>query len=310
VSVSPFRPDLDVAARIARLTAAIGPAYAASLTEALALGHVVPGAAVRDLVERLDLAGPRDAALLALPTATRLAKPPISGFLVGAVGIEAGSGDLVLGGNLEFPGVDLASTIHGEGFVVARTFARDTTLAVLAIGEARPCAHCRQCLSEYASSRDLVVIDPLGHSLSMAELYPWPFVPGDLGQPGIVPGAVPWPDLSLTDPRLAQDVSDLLVRTGRRAHAPYGGCPAAAVLRLGDGRLFSGALIESVAFNPTIAPLQAALIELVAHDGAYAAIESATLAVVGAADSDLTHATRALLAAVAPGASLIVAEWA
>ena len=29
-----------------------------------------------------------------------------------------------------------------------------------------------------------MLIDPLGHRLTMAELYPWPFDPGYLGEPG------------------------------------------------------------------------------------------------------------------------------
>jgi cytidine deaminase len=310
VSASPFQADPVTAERIARLEETVGDAVTARLSEALVEGHILPGAVVDELIETFGLTGPRDVVLLALPAATRLASPPISGFFVGAVGLEAGTGDLILGGNVEFPGTDLAATIHGEGFVAARTFARDSAITVLSTGEARPCGHCRQTLSEYAWSRGLALIDRLGHTLSLAELYPWPFVPGDLGEPGVVGGAVPWPDLRIADDDVPADIADLLVRTGRRSHAPYSHCPAAIVVRLHDGRLVAGAVIESVAFDPTIGPLQAALIELLAHGHAYAAIESATLAVMRAGDADLTHATRALLSAVAPGASLTVTSWA
>ena len=88
------------------------------------------------------------------------------------------TGDLILGGNVEVPGVDLAQTLHGEGFVCVRAFARGTSVAALATGEARPCGHCRQTIAEFAFSRDLALIDLAGHALSMADLYPWPFEPG------------------------------------------------------------------------------------------------------------------------------------
>jgi len=286
MSERPFRADPAIARRIAHATEAIGPAFTERLTAELGPGHVLPGAGVEGLMTDFGLAGPRDVALLALPAATRLARPPISGFFVGAVGIEAASGDLVLGGNVEFPGLDLGSTIHGEGFVAARIFQRDTALAVLATGEARPCAHCRQCLSEYAWSRDLELIDP-----------------------GIVPGAVPWPDLALDAAGLEPDLAGALIRAGRRAHAPYGRCPAAIALRLHDGRLIVGSLIESVSFNPTISPLQSALIGLHADGAGYADIASATLAVVRGGDVDPTAATRALLGAITSSATLTVVTW-
>jgi len=82
-----------------------------------------------------------------------------------------------------------------------------------------------------------------------------------------VPGAVPWPDLTLDASGLEPDLAEALLRAGRRAHAPYGRCPAAVALRLPDGRLIVGSLIESVAFNPTISPLQSALIGLHADGG-------------------------------------------
>jgi cytidine deaminase len=309
MSERPFRADPAIARRIARAMEAVGPAFTERVVAELGPGHVLPAAAVDGLVADFGLAGARDAALLALPAATRLARPPISGFFVGAVGIEAGTGDLILGANLEFPGLDLGSTIHGEGFVATRIFQRDAALAVLATGEARPCAHCRQCLSEYAWSPDLEFIDPLGHTLSLAQLYPWPFVPGVLGEPGIVPGAVPWPDLALDASGLERDLADALLLAGRRAHAPYGRCPAAVVLRLHDGRLIAGSVIESVSFNPTISPLQSALIGLHADGAGSADIASATLAVVRGGDVDPTAATRALLAAVTSSATLTVVTW-
>ena len=105
----PFRADPEVAAadRPPDRDDRAG-VHGATDRDARARATSCPDAVVDDAGRDFGLAGPRDVALLALPAATRLAHPPISGFFVGAVGIEAGSGDLVLGGNLEFPGLDLA----------------------------------------------------------------------------------------------------------------------------------------------------------------------------------------------------------
>jgi cytidine deaminase len=310
VNPSPFVPDRAVAERIDGLRGTVAVAFERALRASITEGAIVPAAAAEQLVARFGLRGPREVMLLALPVATRFADPPLSGFHVGAVGLESESGDLILGGNLEFPGSDLSPTIHGEGFVATRAFARDRSLASLATGEARPCGHCRQTLSEAATAAELELIDPLGHTLRLADLYPWPFIPADLGETGIVVGAVPWPDLSLEAGGLPIETAALLVRTGRRAHVPYGRCPAAIVLRLRDGRLVGGTTIESVAFNPTIGPLQAAAIELAAHGDVYTSIESAVLAITPDGEVDPTESTRSLLAAVAPDATLTVTTWA
>ena len=309
MSHSPFQATLAVATRIGTLRASIGAAFAERLDGSLSDGAIVPADAVARLVDEFDLTGPREVMLLALPTAERLASPPISGFVVGAVGLETGTGDLILGGNVEFPGTDLATTIHGEGFVFARSFARDTSIAVLAIGEARPCGHCRQTITEFAAWRDLELIDPLGHTLAMADLYPWPFEPGDLGEPGIVPGAVPWPDLRLADDRVEPAIAEALVAAGRHAHAPYGRSPAAIALRLNDGWIVTGATIENVAFDPTIGPLQAAVVELLALGRGYAAIASATLATTADGPVQPAAGIRAMLATIAPGVTLAETTW-
>jgi len=307
LSHNPFRRDPAIEQRIAELTPRCGEAIAAVLRARLApqdpagnLGGVLERNEVAALVERFGLRDVEELMLLALPAARDIARPPISGFFVGAVGLEAETGNLVLGGNVEFPGTHLGFTVHGEGFVLARAFSRGTTIARLAIGEAHPCAHCRQFLSEFAATRDMVLIDPLGHRLSMAELYPWPFDPDYLGETGAVPGRKAW-SLAAGDTRLRA--------AGERAHAPYSKCPAAVVLTLADGSELSGSAIESVAFNPSMGPLQAALIELIAHGRSYDEIAAARLGTVTGGAVDFAASTRELLARVAPAVKLEVVAW-
>ena len=151
-------------------------------------GSTIPAAEARSLVERHGLASVEQLALLALPVAQSMARAPISGFEVPAVGIEAGSGDLVLGANLEFPGTELTTTIHAEGFVPLRARRRGRSLAVLVVREARPCAHCRQTLSESAVADGLVLVDAQGNRRRLDDIYPWPFRPDALGVPADEPG--------------------------------------------------------------------------------------------------------------------------
>jgi cytidine deaminase len=309
LSHNPFTADASIKARIDELTPTIGAKLVAEIAVRVGAGHellsgdggVLRVGEVDRLISRFDLAGVEELMLLALPAAQRISQPPISDFHVGAVGLEAETGNLVLGGNIEFPGTHLGTAVHGEGFVFTRAFSRGTTIRTIAIGEAHPCAHCRQYLSEFAASRDLVLIDPLGHRLTMAQLYPWPFDPVYLGESGAVPGKTLW-TLEADDPMLRE--------AGERAHTPYSKCPGAVVLRLQDGSSVRGSAIESVAFNPTMGPLQAALIDLLAHGRRFDEIASATLGTVHSGSVDYEASVRELLGKIAPEAALEVIHWA
>lgn len=317
MSSNPFAADPDVSKRLARLEHERGDDVRQAIGEALSrnsrdpienIGGVLLGADAA-AIARANGITPDELMLLALATAQDFARPPISDFHVGAVGREAGSDNLVFGGNLEFVGAHIGNTVHGEGFVFARAFSRGTTIETLAIGEAHPCAHCRQFLSEFAASAKLTLIDPLGHRLTLAQLYPWPFDPAYLGETGAVPGLVGWPDLTLPGDATPPGAAALLTGAVERAHAPYSKCPAAVALWLEDGRHVTGATIESVAFNPGLGPLQAALIDLYAHGYATADIEAAALGVLSGGAVDYVAGTAALLAAVAPGVPLTVHRW-
>ncbi|SMY07136.1 hypothetical protein [Flavimaricola marinus] len=299
MSRNPFQADPQVPARLACHDAEAVRDAAAPLIEA----GVLPRADALDLVDRFGLGGVSDLMCHLLETAKGLSRPPISGFVVGAVGLGAATGDLILGGNMEFPGTSLHHTLHGEGFVAIRAFQRGEGLAELAIGEAHPCAHCRQVLTEFAGADDLILIDPLGHRLSLAELYPWPFDPGYLDQPGAVAGVG-------HGLQVAGEVPDTVARLLSRTpiHAPYSGVPAALVLEAG-GRMVAGGSIESVAFNPTLAPVQTALVALVAEGGAPSDISAAWLAQPEGGAVDHGPPTKSLLAAIAPGAPLTEVRW-
>lgn len=318
MSLNPFTADRVARERYAQLQATIGPSLSAEVARrasahsqnvAANLGSVLLAHDVAELVETFHLVGPRDVMLLALDAAKRLAHPPISHFHVGSIGLESETGNLILGGNVEFPGAHLGFTLHGEGFVFTRSFSRGTTIAAIAIGEAHPCAHCRQYLSEYAAARNLDLIDPLGHVLKMADLYPWPFDPDYLGGVGLVPSAVPFRQLRFVEPPQDSSLLQKLLESGKRAHTPYSECPSAVVLRTKDGALIAGSAIESVAFNPSIGPLQAAIVDLLAHGYAYGDIAECWLGAKKDGQIDYRRSTSELLDQIAPTCAFTALDW-
>ena len=311
------RGDPTVAGRLAELAERVGAAVAADVEAIVAadpadpLGGSTIGVDVAtELVARYGLGSTTELALLALPVARAMARSPISGFRVAAVGIEA-EGDLVLGANLEFPGADLGATIHAEGFVALRARRRGRRLATLAVREAHPCAHCRQTLAEAADADALAIVDLAGNVLSLDDLYPWSFRPAVLEHDGDTPGATPWPGLTFVAPGAAvpADAAAELLAAGRRAHAPYSGAPSSVVLRLRDGRRFAAGCVESVAFNPTVTAMQAALVEVAAARADASEITEAWLGRTARGSVDPEPGFRALLRAVAPGATATVVDW-
>jgi cytidine deaminase len=295
MSLNPFAADSAIPARLAALPPERRDAVIALMGEAvdgvIAAGAVAgTGVAVHDVMRLL------------VEPARAMARPPISGFLVGAVGLERETGNLILGGNLEFPGTHLGMTVHGEGFVATRAFHRGTTLEAMAIGEAHPCAHCRQYLSEFAWGPGVELIDPLGHVLRLEQLYPWPFDPAYLGETGAVAGA---------ERALAFDAGgpEALLAAGRRAHAPYSKCPGAVMVEMADGTVVTGVAIESVAFNPTMQPAMAAVIEMTARGYRAGDVRAVWLGTVRGGAVDYTASTVAMMAAVVPGVAVTVVGW-
>jgi cytidine deaminase len=317
VSVNPFHADAGTRTHFEALDAGAGPAVRAAVAASLERGRHNVARNLGGILLKQDADAIRvehgltveELMLLSRLTADSFALPPISNFFVGAVGLERETGNLIFGGNLEFVGAHIGSTVHAEGFVFTRAFSRGTSVQTICLGEAHPCAHCRQFLSEFAATANLTLIDPLGHRLTMAELYPWPFDPAYLGEQGVVVGELGHPDLALGGNDLPEKVALRLIELGRRAHVPYGKAPAAIVLRLADGVLIGGTAIESVAFNPTMSPLQAAMIDLFAHGYAASDVVAAVIA-AQPGPVDYTRHARDLLSVVAPDVTLVEVVWA
>jgi len=315
MAINPFASDGTERARFMRDEAAFGADLRARAFQYLApgaaflnRGHVISGADTEQLVRQFSLASTDQLMVHLIALAQKRSDPSISGFPVGAVGLEAETGALVLGSNMEFPGSSLSMTMHGEGFVATRAFSRGQRLVRIAISEAHPCAHCRQYLCEFDWRDNLELIDPLGHRLKLADLYPWPFDPAYLGEHGARPGrrgARP----AVQPGTKESGALEALIDAGARGHMPYSGAPAAVVIETHDGALIRGVGIESVAFNPTIMPIQAALVDLVAHGYSYVDIDHVHVGFDPNGPVDHRAATQLMVEALAPGAKTSIVAW-
>jgi cytidine deaminase len=96
----------------------------------------------------------------------------------------------------------------------------------------------------------------------------------------------------------------MALHAASRASAPYTGALSGVALETVDGRRYAGSAAESAAYNPTLAPMQAALIAAYHGGSRLDSIRTAVLVEIeGAAISQLDLA-RAVLASVAPEATL------
>lgn len=231
------------------------------------------------------------------PQAAARAVAPISKFQVGAVAVGA-SGAVYLGFNLEFPGQVFHQTVHAEQFVVAlAAWKGESALTRMHISVA-PCGHCRQFLCELNRPDELRLTIGEGAETGLAELIPARFGPADLG---------------VTQPLLAHPPYELELATNdeltlsaleaaRRSYSPYSGCPAGVALRIG-GRLYAGSLLENAAYNPTLSPLQAALVDYYSQHSVPPIIEAAALVESPGSVSQL-WAAESLLRTLAPEVGL------
>jgi cytidine deaminase len=113
----------------------------------------------------------------------------------------------------------------------------------------------------------------------------------------------------ITSLRLAT-ADDALTRqaleAAERSYAPYSQSPSGCAIEMRSGLIVSGSYLENAAFNPSLAPLQSALVSVVMHQEAPADITRVVL--VETAGAVISHhpETRMVLAALAPKATLTV----
>ena len=94
---------------------------------------------------------------------------------------------------------------------------------------------------------------------------------------------------------------DAALDAASRSYAPYSKSSSGCAIQT-DRQTFAGSYLENAAFNPSLPPLQSALVNLVLAGEDFAAIRRVVLVEVNGAAISQRAATEAVLAAIAPRA--------
>lgn len=232
----------------------------------------IPADTVQQIIQEYDLEMNQLLDLL-IPIAKTYARPSISGYQVGIATLGK-SGNIYLGVNLEFLGVPLNEAIHGEQFAITNARSHGETELVAIALSAAPCGHCRQFLNEMVGSDNLQILVTGLDSTPLSSLLPESFGPKDLGLEGNLLAI-------LDDNFFCEDLDCSLNTQAKKAavasYAPYSESKSGVAIRVKDGAIYTGSYLENVAFNPSISPLQAALVLLVADGKKYNEIDEVIL---------------------------------
>jgi len=263
----------------------------------------IPASAVEALAKS-ENASVNDLMLGLLPLAQTYSRAPISNFFVGAVARGA-SGSLYLGANIEISGQCLGFAVHAEQSALSNAYMNsEQSVTSLAVVGGAPCGHCRQFMEEISPAGEILVLIPNQPPAKLAAILPAAFGPAALGA---TQGALPIRKANLA---LSGEASDALnaaaLDAACRSYAPYSKSPAGVAIRTNDGRIFQGCYIENVAFNPSLSPLQTAVVQLIAAGQVYSAISAATLVEVQDSKISQRAVTETVLAALAPQLKLKV----
>jgi cytidine deaminase len=237
-----------------------------------------------------------------LPLARKYSHPPISNYLVGTVA-RGLSGALYLGANLEISGHALNFSVHGEQSAISNAYMHsDAGVAAIAV-TAAPCGHCRQFMNELSPGSDIQILVQGRPATMLSSLLPMAFGPKDLG---FKDGVFPVREVDLILPKGLSDEFNLAaLDAARKSYAPYSKAHSGVAIRTGSARVFRGSYIENAAFNPSLSPLQTALVALLAAGERFESISRVVLVETHAGISQRS-VTEAALQAVAPAVRLEV----
>jgi cytidine deaminase len=234
-----------------------------------------------------------------LPIARTYSKPPISQFFVGAFA-QGASGALYPGANFEVPHNGLNQAIHAEQSAIANAFGhKETGIKAIAV-TAAPCGHCRQFLNEIAGGEEIRILTLDDQPRPLKSLLPSSFGPKDLDQKeAMFTSAIHALRLANAGDALTQQAFE----AAQRSYAPYSKSPSGCAIELNSGVIASGSYLENAAFNPSLAPLQSALVSVVMHQEEPENIRRVVLVELNGAVISHQAESRMVLAALAPRAS-------
>jgi cytidine deaminase len=227
-----------------------------------------------------------------LPLAAAYAIVPISDFYVGAIARGA-SGNLYFGANYEFMNQALSNSVHAEQAAINNAFSHKETGIVDITVTDSPCGHCRQFMNELSCASELTVNLAATGSKPLSILLPDSFGPVDLGVTSSLLAAAPATlSLERTDGSVFAQAA---LTAANSSYAPYSHCHAGIALQTKTGEVITGRYIENAAFNPSLSPLQSALINLNLAGFAVSDISGVILVEKAATKMSHAQATQALL---------------
>ena len=231
-----------------------------------------------------------------LPIAAAYSYSPISSLNVGAI-VRGLSETIYFGANVEFLGTQLGQTIHAEQCAISHAWMKGEKGILDVTVNYSPCGHCRQFMSELTTAKDLKVQLPERDEKSLEDYLPDSFGPQDFG---VTIGLMGDDDHG----KYVDGDGDMLVSAALQAlnksHAPYSGNLSGVALKLANGRIFQGSYAENAAFNPSLPPLQVALIQLLMGGNNFSEIQSAALIEIAEASSSHLADTQATLEVINP----------
>ena len=232
--------------------------------------------------------------LLAL--ARTFSRPPISNYRVGAV-VRGSSGGLYLGMNIEIPGHSLGFSVHGEQAALSNAYMHaEPGVAAIAV-TAAPCGHCRQFMNEMAATGEFEILVENKAPCKLSSLLPMAFGPRDLG---FKEGGFPVRKVGLELPHVSDDkLANAALDAATHSYAPYSESHSGLAIETKQGGVYKGSYIENAAFNPSLSPLQTALVQLIMAGEDYSAITRVVLVEIEDAKISQASVTKAVLGTIA-----------
>ncbi|MBI3928384.1 MAG: hypothetical protein HY319_22775 [Armatimonadetes bacterium] len=174
-----------------------------------------------------------------------------------------------------------------------------------------PCGGCRQFLHETAHGDELQLLlynkspeaPNYGKPTTLAKLNPEPFgSDGSLLRPQHVPLS------RLTDARRGDDkkLSAAALEAARGAYVHKYPTASGVAIKLTDGGIYTGSYLEIAGQNPSLSPLQSALVRMMVEGRSWNGIRSAVLVQEENTPFSQVDVTRSLLKSIAPRARLTV----
>lgn len=231
-------------------------------------------------------------ALALLPLAAACAVATVSHFNVGAIA-RGISGNWYFGANMEFVGAPLQQTVHAEQSAITHAWLRGERRLETITVNYTPCGHCRQFMNELNSGTAIRISLPQRAISTLADYLPDAFGPRDLAITELLMDEVDHGYRAEGDALVQAAVA-----AANASHAPYSQSHSGVALLTASGRMMTGRYAENAAFNPSLPPLQAALILLNMHGEACNQVKSAVLAEVKDATLSQFAATQATLQAL------------